>query len=84
MMAHGNRHPAKERIKLGVPVVGIGGGDDRFGHGILRLDAVDLLRIENRVAFQERDLPPAVLALFAARFAAFAVAHHDLVGIDHG
>jgi hypothetical protein len=33
MMAHRDWHLAKKRIKLGVPIIGIGGGDDRRGVG---------------------------------------------------
>jgi hypothetical protein len=84
MMAHRDRHAAKERIKFGVAVIGISGGDDRRGGGILRLDAVDLLGVENRVAFQECDLPLSFLSLCAALFSALAVAYNDLVGIDNG
>jgi hypothetical protein len=46
---------------------------------VFRLDAVDLLGVEDGVALEERDLPLAVLATLAA----LVVVHLDLVGINH-
>jgi hypothetical protein len=58
----GDGHAGKERVQFGVALVGIGRGDDGQGGRIFRLDAVDLLGIEDGVALEERHLTLAILA----------------------
>lgn len=76
MVLDRDRDATKQGVKLGVALVGIGGGDDGRGGGIFRLDAVDLLGVENDIALQERDAAPHLFAciVFLGLF--------DPVGID--
>ncbi len=72
----------KERVQFCVPLVGIGGSDDRCRGWIFRVGAVDLLGIEDRVALEKRDLLFTVLALLSPRIG-LLIANLDLVGIEH-
>src|SRR3546814_12559047 len=58
----GDGDASEKRVQLGIPLIGIGCGDDRRGGWIFRLDAIDLLGIENGIALKQRHLTLAVLA----------------------
>src|SRR3546814_9357468 len=70
----------EKRVQLGIPLIGIGCGDDRRGGWIFRLDAIDLLGIENGIALKKRHLTLAVLAALST----LVGVNLDLVGIDDG
>src|SRR3546814_5844256 len=56
-------------------VAGFWIGDDRGGRGIFAVQSFDLIGIEYRVSFQERNV---------ALVVRLGVFHEKLVGIDHG
>src|SRR3546814_1869156 len=71
---------SSDLVQLGIPLIGIGCGDDRRGGWIFRLDAIDLLGIENGIALKKRHLTLAVLAALST----LVGVNLDLVGIDDG
>src|SRR3546814_6986224 len=76
----GDGDASEKRVQLGIPLIGIGCGDDRRGGWIFRLDAIDLLGIENGIALKKRHLTLAVLAALST----LVGVNLDLVGIDDG
>src|SRR3546814_16584435 len=58
----GDGDASEKRVQLGIPLIGFGCGDDRRGGWIFRLDAIDMLGIENGIALKKRHLTLAVLA----------------------
>src|SRR3546814_13961787 len=73
----GDGDASEKRVQLGIPLIGIGCGDDRRGGWIFRLDAIDLLGIENGIALKKRHLTLAVLAALST----LVGVNLDLVGI---
>src|SRR3546814_14703642 len=76
----GDGDASDQRVQLGIPLIGIGCGDDRRGRWIFRLDAIDLLAIDDGIALKNRHLPLAVLAALSPLVAVNLV----LVGIHDG
>src|SRR3546814_17980776 len=76
----GDGDASEKRVQLGIPLTGIGCGDDRRGGWLFRLDAIDLLGIENGIALKKRHLTLAVLAALPT----LVGVKLDLVGIDDG
>src|SRR3546814_5706745 len=76
----GDGDASEKRVQLGIPLIGIGCGDDRLGGWIFRLDAIDLLGIENGIALKKRHLTLAVLAALST----LVGVNLALVGIHDG
>src|SRR3546814_10994401 len=58
----GDGDASEKRVQSGITLIGMGCGDDRRVGWIFRLDAIDLLGIENGIALKKSHLTLAVLA----------------------